>query len=57
MTMFVQRPISAAFIALCALLVLAQIYFGVRAALRKRRAADDLLASEPPALHTVPDIE
>jgi len=57
MTVFVQRPISAAFITLCALLVLAQVYFGIRAVLRKRRAADDLLSSEPPALHNVADIE
>ena len=56
-TVFVQRPISAAFVALCALLVLAQIFFGVRSALRKRRVANDLLAAEPPAIHTVPDVE
>lgn len=31
MTVFIERPISAAFIAVCALLVLAQIYFAVRA--------------------------
>jgi len=52
-----QRPISAAFVALCALLVLAQIFFGVRSALRKRCVANDLLAAEPPAIHTVPDVE
>jgi len=36
---FVQRPISASFIAASALLVLAQLFFALRAALRKREAA------------------
>jgi len=36
MTVFLRHPISAAFIAICAALVLAQAYFGVRRALRKR---------------------
>ena len=36
---FVQRPISASFMAACALLVLAQLFFALRAALRKREAA------------------
>src|SRR5206468_8587966 len=40
MAVFVQRPISAAFVAMCALPVLGQIYFGIRAARRKRRAPE-----------------
>ena len=35
---FVQRPISAAFIAVSALLVLGQIYFAIRASMRKRKS-------------------
>jgi len=57
MAVFVQRPISAVFVGLCALLFLGQIYFGVRAARRKRRAAEEVLPSDVPALHSVPDIE
>jgi putative tricarboxylic transport membrane protein len=39
LAVFVERPISAAFIAICALLVAVQLYFSMRGALRKRRAA------------------
>jgi len=39
MMTFVQRPISATFIALCALLVMGQLFFGLRRALRRREAA------------------
>jgi len=39
MMVFLQRPISAVFIGLCALLVLGQLLFGLRDALRKREAA------------------
>ena len=37
MMVFIEKPISAAFITLCALLVLTQVFFAFRAALRKRR--------------------
>ncbi len=36
---FVERPISGVFIGLCALLVLAQVFFGLRRALRARESA------------------
>jgi len=43
MTVFVSRPISATFIGICVLLLTAQVWFGIRAAARKRSAAADLL--------------
>jgi len=39
MTTFVQRPISGAFIGLCTALVVAQLFFAARRALRKRPTA------------------
>jgi TctA family transporter len=36
LTVFVTRPISGSFIAVCTLLILGQIFFAVRAAMRKR---------------------
>ncbi len=39
MSVFVTRPISGAFIAVCALMVALQVFFAVRGALRKRRSA------------------
>jgi hypothetical protein len=36
---FVQRPISAGFIAVSALLIAFQIFFAMRAAMHKRRSA------------------
>ena len=38
LTVFVRRPISAAFIALCVAMVAVQLYFALRGAYRKRRA-------------------
>jgi len=35
---FVKRPISAGFMAACALLILVQLFFALRTALRKREA-------------------
>lgn len=35
---FFQHPISASFMALCALLILVQLFFGLRAFLRDREA-------------------
>lgn len=35
---FIQRPISGSFIALCTLLILAQLFFALRASLRNREA-------------------
>jgi putative tricarboxylic transport membrane protein len=54
LTVFVTRPISAAFIGLCTLLILAQIFFAVRATMRKRREGLDAAA---PPLSNVPGIE
>jgi hypothetical protein len=45
MLVFVQRPISAVFIGLCAALVAGQMYFGLRRAWRRREATG---ASVPP---------
>jgi putative tricarboxylic transport membrane protein len=45
MLVFVQRPISAVFIGLCAVLVAGQMYFGLRRAWRRREATG---ASAPP---------
>ncbi|MEJ0045595.1 MAG: hypothetical protein WDN04_05250 [Rhodospirillales bacterium] len=43
LSILVERPISACFIAACALLILAQAYFAVRTRRRRRRGlADDL---------------
>jgi putative tricarboxylic transport membrane protein len=52
LTVFVTRPISAAFIAICTLLILAQIFFAVRASMRKRGAVtgDILTLPEVPKL-------
>ena len=41
---FFQRPISASFMALCALLIVLQIFFAIRASLRKKAPAEDELA-------------
>lgn len=37
MMVFLEKPISAGFIAICALLILAQVYFALRGAWRKRQ--------------------
>jgi putative tricarboxylic transport membrane protein len=42
LAVFVERPISAAFMAICALMIAAQLYFALRATLHKRRAAPPL---------------
>jgi TctA family transporter len=46
MAVFFQRPISAAFMTICILLVLGQIFFALRASMRKRKA-DSILPSVP----------
>jgi putative tricarboxylic transport membrane protein len=57
MTVFVERPISAVFIAICTLLVVGQLFFAARAALRKRRGepVGQLPALAP--MHEVPDLD
>lgn len=55
LTVFVTKPISAGFITISSVLVLGQIFFAVRAALRKRKMNAD--AAHPPQLHQVPDVE
>ncbi|OIQ94758.1 tripartite tricarboxylate transporter TctA family protein [mine drainage metagenome] len=42
---FVKRPISAGFMAACALLILVQLFFALRTALRKRETAARLMSS------------
>jgi putative tricarboxylic transport membrane protein len=53
MAVFVERPISAAFIGVCALLILAQLYFALRAALhqRKTKALRPAILTEMPVLN------
>jgi TctA family transporter len=55
MTIFVQRPISATFIGICATLIVAQDFFAVRSHIRKRRELDQL--PQPPSIPGMPDIE
>ena len=47
MMVFVERPISAGFVAACTLLILAQLFFALRAALHKRKSA-----ALRPVIHT-----
>jgi putative tricarboxylic transport membrane protein len=47
MAVFLNRPISAAFIAACALLILGQLFFAVRAARRKRASGGTLRTALP----------
>ncbi|WOD14120.1 tripartite tricarboxylate transporter permease [Paraburkholderia kirstenboschensis] len=50
MSIFIQRPISAGFIVVCAVMIGAQIFFGLRANTRNRRLLDvDLPAIGEPA--------
>jgi putative tricarboxylic transport membrane protein len=53
LTVFTTRPISAGFITACALLILVQVFFAMRAALRKRRSA----ALRPPARTDMPVLD
>jgi putative tricarboxylic transport membrane protein len=46
MAVFFQRPISAAFMTICIVLILGQIFFAVRGSLRKRRS-ESLLPAVP----------
>lgn len=39
LSVFVHKPISASFLALCALLIIGQVFFALRRSLRKRNAA------------------
>ena len=41
MMVFLEKPISAGFMAICALLILAQVYFALRGAWRKRQTPMD----------------
>src|SRR5262249_2043003 len=45
-TVFVQRPISAVFIALCTILIVGQIYFRLFAKAKKEEAVEQPLAAE-----------
>jgi TctA family transporter len=51
MLVFFEKPISAGFMTACILLVALQIFFGLRASMRKRKssALEDALALETPA--------
>ncbi len=55
LSVFVERPISGTIIGLCALLLVAQLGFALRAAVRKRRGTTTLAQVAP--LSAVPDIE
>ncbi len=52
---FFERPISTGFMCVSGLLIAGQLFFAARAALRRRRVAQDEV--HPPALHNVPDVE
>ena len=52
---FLSRPISLGFVCASALLIFAQLFFGIRAMIRKQRTAREFLV--PRLLHDVPDIE
>lgn len=55
MTVFLTKPISAGFITLSTLLVVLQIFFAVRSALRKHSLKTE--TTTPPQLHSVPGVE
>jgi hypothetical protein len=57
MTIFVSRPISATFIVIGVLLLAAQVWIGMRAAVRRRSAAADLLPQQPLLLNEMPEVE
>jgi putative tricarboxylic transport membrane protein len=46
MAVFFQRPISATFMTICTLLILGQLFFAMRASMRKRKA-DNILPDVP----------
>ena len=46
MAVFFQRPISAAFMTICILLILGQIFFAVRGTMRKRKG-ESILPTVP----------
>ena len=50
LAVFVQRPISACFIAACALLVVLQAFFALRAARRKRHGLKENVLPEVPTM-------
>jgi TctA family transporter len=52
---FLSRPISLGFVCASALLIAAQLFFGIRAVIRKQRTAQEFLSLPP--LHNVPDVE
>ncbi len=52
LAIFVQRPISAAFVAICAVMVVGQCYFAWRAHLRKRSLGGSPEVAVPPLSHS-----
>jgi TctA family transporter len=53
LTVFVVQPISACFMAACALLILLQGFFAVRATLRKRKSSNSV-PPQAPAMNDAP---
>ncbi|HTP99401.1 MAG TPA: tripartite tricarboxylate transporter permease [Casimicrobiaceae bacterium] len=52
---FFEKPISIGFMCVTGLLIAGQLFFAIRAAIRKRSVAQGEV--HPPALHSVPDVE